>query len=107
MIFWPEYIERLRDGMKDGNGLKYFLDMIRWPFAVLDDIGAGRDATGFASDKLNTLLAGRVGKWTIITSNLSLDGIAQIDTRIASRIIREPGNLYIDLDVKDYGLRPK
>jgi DNA replication protein DnaC len=104
-IYWPAFVEELRQTAKDGNGIKFFLSMERWPLLVLDDIGAERDPSGFGVDKLNTLLNLRVGRWTILTSNLGLDALAKLDTRIASRIIREPGNLFIEATTTDYGLR--
>jgi DNA replication protein DnaC len=76
----------------------------KWPVLFLDDIGAERDTTGFAAEQLNTLLGRRVGKWTILTSNLALDGIAGIDPRIADRIIRQP-NLYLEVETLSYSLR--
>lgn len=100
-IYWPEFIEDLREGLT--NGL--YRDMRTWPVLFLDDIGAERDPSGFAAEKLNTTLGCRVGKWTIITSNKSLEDLATVDARIADRIIREPGNIYAEIDTESYGLR--
>jgi DNA replication protein DnaC len=82
------------------------LDMGSWPLLVIDDIGAERDQTGFASEKLNMLLGMRVGKWTVITSNLLLKALSKVDDRIASRMFRERGNLVIEIQAtKDFGER--
>lgn len=78
---------------------------MKWPLLVVDDIGAERDTTGFAAEKLNTLLGARVGKWTVITSNLYLEQLGGIDPRISDRIIREPGNQYIELTTTSYAVR--
>lgn len=107
IIYWPEFIEELRERVRLTLGMEKFHDVANWPFLVLDDIGAERDPSGFAVDKLNTLLNIRVGRWTVITSNLNLEGLSKLDDRIASRIVREPGNLWIEMDTLDYGLRPK
>lgn len=109
LIYWPDFVDELRDRNRDSGLSNYNMmnDMGNWPFLVLDDIGSERDTTGFASEKLLTLLNRRVGKWTILTSNLDLAGLSKIDDRIASRIVREPGNLWIELDTVDYGLRQK
>lgn len=105
LVYWPAFIEELRVKINEGQSLAELLDMGKWPLLVLDDIGADRDTTGFASDKLNMLLGMRVGRWTVLTSNLDMEGIAKIDKRIASRIIREHGNLFIEMSTNDYGLR--
>lgn len=100
-IYWPEFVSRLRSG----EAYEQLRDMIEWPVLFLDDIGAERDTTGFASEQLNMLLGRRVGKWTILTSNLGLEQLAGIDPRISDRIIREPGNEYIELTTASYAVR--
>lgn len=100
-VYWPGFIEQLRNG----DGYDQLIDMRQWPVLFLDDIGAERDTTGYAAERLNTLLGTRVGKWTIITSNLNLEQLAKIDGRISDRIIREPGNVFIELDTVSYGIR--
>lgn len=105
LVYWPAFVESLRVRINEGGHLAELLDMGKWPLLVLDDIGAERDTTGFASEKLNMLLSMRVGRWTVVTSNLDMEAIAQIDRRIASRIVREHGNLFIEMTTRDYGLR--
>ncbi len=80
-------------------------EMQRDKLIVLDEIGADRDPSGHVRDCLARVLSGRVGKWTVITSNKSLGDIQRdIDTRISSRMIRD-GNVVVDVDVLDYALR--
>lgn len=99
-VYWPRQV----DAMREGNfGL--VRDMARWPFLVLDDIGAERDPNGFSCEKLNTLLGQRVGKWTVITGNLGFADVARMDERLASRMTRE-GSMVFDLsDVVPFGAR--
>lgn len=100
-IYWPEFIQSLRQGV----GYEKLVELGEWPVLFLDDIGAERDTTGFASEQLNALLGRRVGKWTIITSNLSIEQLAKIDPRIGDRIIRERGNCFVEIDTISFGLR--
>ncbi len=105
LIYWPICAEQLREASRNGQGSERLLDMAKWPLLVLDDVLAERDQTGFVLDKLATLLGARVGKWTVITSNKSLEQIAKADVRIASRITREDGNQVCDVRTMDYRLR--
>lgn len=73
-------------------------------FLVIDDLGAERDSSGFVKDKMFELLNARMGKWTLITTNLSLKNIAEnYDARIASRLIRD-GNTFMRINAGDYWL---
>ncbi len=75
-------------------------------FVALDDVASKRDKSGIGSDKLDTVLDARLGKWTIITANLSLAQIAeQLDHRIASRMLRGNSEV-VDVDVMDWSLTP-
>jgi len=72
----------------------------------IDDLGAEKDTTGYVKGKMCELLSRRVGKWTLITSNLSLESLGEsYDNRIASRIIRDENVLVSIKDVQDYALR--
>lgn len=53
-IYWPDFVDRLRSG----DAYEHFNDLKNWPVLALDDIGAERDSTGFASEKLNTINGG-------------------------------------------------
>lgn len=71
---------------------------------VIDDLGAER-GTDFVRDRLFNLINKRLGKWTIITTNLKLSAIqSDYDTRIASRLIRD-GNKYFPVKSGDYCLQ--
>ena len=105
LIYWPQFVEDLRERIRTNAGIGEFLDMARWPLLVIDDAFAERDTTAFSIDKLNTLAGARVGKWTMLTGNLDLAAISKLDDRIASRIVREPGNLFIEMTTEDYGVR--
>lgn len=99
-IFWPDFVHDLRAG----DAFEMRTEMKRWPVLFLDDIGAERDASGFASEELNTLLCSRMGRWTIITSNKSFDVIERIDARLASRLVRHP-NICVSVNTKDFAGR--
>jgi DNA replication protein DnaC len=102
VVYWPDFVQRLRSGESFGKRD----DMKRWPVLMLDDIGAERDTTGFASEELNTLLGCRGDKWTILTANVTLQKLAQIDQRIASRVVRGK-NIAVQCNTCDYALRAK
>lgn len=75
-------------------------------FVVIDDIGAEyKDKAGIVKSKLDRILDARVGKWTLLTCNQSLEQISEeMDTRISSRMLRNNSTV-IDVDVIDYNLR--
>lgn len=99
LVYWPKLADELRT--KDSNGTVKFNDMMRWKYLALDDVFVERDTTGFIADKITTLLGCRVGKWTIITSNLTLKQIAAREMRIADRMIRD-GSIVVDLQTQSY-----
>ena len=103
VLFWPRFVRELRD--PESNARKRLTDMIQWPVLLVDDIGAEQDTTGFVTAELNTLLGCRVGKWTIITSNMTLEQLAGLEPRNATRIIREKGNIHATVTTKSYSLR--
>ena len=75
-------------------------------FVALDDIGANYDtAKGLVNSKLGDIVDARIGKWTIVTCNLSLQQISdQMDARISSRMIRG-GSVVIDVELPDFNAR--
>jgi DNA replication protein DnaC len=74
---------------------------------VVDDIGTARDRTDFLAEGLYRLANSRLGKWTVFTSNLGLQEIAErIDPRFASRLIRDE-NRIVTITAPDYALRRK
>lgn len=99
-IYWPQAVDRIRGGE---YGLVPSLE--RADMVVLDDIGGEYDSSGFAASQLNRLANQRLGKWTIWTSNLSLDQVAtKLDNRIADRLIRS-GSSVIELNTTSYSVR--
>ncbi|MDE2103531.1 MAG: hypothetical protein KGL39_40195 [Patescibacteria group bacterium] len=100
-VHWPKLAKELQDG--GGRGM--IEEVVNTQLVFLDDICAARDKTGFITGELSSLLSRRVGKWTAITSNLSVEQIAEkVDPRVASRLIRD-GNCVVEVDVPDYWLR--
>lgn len=64
-------------------------DLIEDSFVILDDVGTEYDPNGFIASTLDRVCNSRLGKWTLVTCNLSLRQIAEkIDTRIADRMVR-------------------
>lgn len=70
---------------------------------VIDDAGA-EHRTPATIGLLYTLLNHRLGKWTIVTTNLSPSDWAEADTRIASRL-RRGGSFILECETTDYALR--
>lgn len=100
-VAWSKIARYLREGE-----YRIFDDICAPFFLVVDDIGA-EYGTDFINSKLYELCNRREGKWTIFTANLSLSDIEQrIDTRIASRMIRN-GSTVVDVNVSDFNLREK
>jgi DNA replication protein DnaC len=99
VIYWPRFISGLKSGTFAERD-----DLMRWPVLVLDDVLAGRDNSGFATDELNTILGIRMDRWTILTTNLTMEQIETLDTRLYSRIIRPP-NQWLKITAKPYTTR--
>ncbi len=99
-LSWRRFMERQRGGAFDE-----LQDVRAMQFLVIDDIGAEHDPNGFARARLDELIDGRLGKWTVITTNLSLDEIHdKLDGRIASRMKRG-GSRVIETTATDFNLR--
>lgn len=97
LIRWPELVDQMRSGER----FQEVRDMARWPMLVLDEIGAERDTTGFASEKLTALLCSRDRKWTVITGNITVATLASVDERIVSRMLRHNG-IICDVNTVDF-----
>lgn len=74
-----------------------------------DDLGTKTFATAGTRESFNDALFRlanqRLGKWTIWSTNLSLEEISnRIDARLASRLIRD-GNRFVTIKAGDYALR--
>lgn len=98
-IHWPTFLKELRNQ-------QYHLldDAADANFLMIDELVLEHDPTKFGADKMSELFGRRVGKWTVSTSNLSRQKIADIDIRIISRIIRDE-NEVVKCDTLDYALR--
>ena len=74
-------------------------------FVVLDELGATRDPSTFVADAIARLCQARRDKWTVFTTNLTMQEIAERqDARIASRLIRDR-NRFVTITAGDYALR--
>jgi len=101
-IDWRRFCKDLRSG-----GFEEIEDVIKEWFVVIDDIGASRDPSGFVTDVLDQIIAGRDGKWTMMTSNLTLEEMADtLDVRIADRMLRG-GGVVIEVDTISFNQRPR
>lgn len=99
-VFWPKLLTKLR------NQEYWLLDeLAECNFVFLDEIAVEHDPSGFAKDKLCELLSRRVRGWTVLTSNLTLGKLAELDARIPSRMIRD-GSVAVEMQTQDYSLRP-
>lgn len=98
-FFWPRLLSDLREQ-------KYWLvnEIRDANWVMIDEIVIEHDPSGFAKDKLCEILSSRVGRWTVLTSNLSLERLGELDTRIPSRMVRDDSTV-IDCTTTDYALR--
>lgn len=69
----------------------------------VDDVGAERDPKGTWRTELQAVLDRRLGKWTVLTSNLSWTQLAEYDARMASRMLRNGGKV-VRSKAEDYCL---
>lgn len=86
-----------------------FLDDMRsYSFFAIDDIVSEYEKhRSLSAAKLYNVFEARLGKWTVVTANLSLEQIGEkLDPRIASRMLRH-GSVVVDVDVPDYSIREK
>jgi len=101
-IRWRELCSDLRSGCYEG-----IEDIIKEWFVVFDDVGSEQDNTGFIASATDRIFAGRVGKWTMITTNLTLQEIAdRIDVRVADRMLRNDG-VVVEVNCPSYMMRAK
>lgn len=99
-VDWRRMVTRLRDG----SAFAEFNELRDVWLLILDEIGMEQDKSGFATDKLAELLSARLHKWTLITSNVSVQEWAAIDARIGSRMMRD-GSKVIEVKCRDYATR--
>ena len=81
----------------------------KYTVLILDDVGAenlaGEYSLGLAATALCDVVEKRLGKWTLITSNLTTTEIADTyDARVASRLIRNGGRVVQMHDAPDWAL---
>lgn len=110
---WPEMVDEMKRGdfstaellcekKEDRRGLK---SPAVW-FAVIDDIGQIEDTSkAYLMGTLTRMFDARLGAWTIWTSNLTFQQIAErFDERIASRMLRG-ANIVVENKAVDFNLR--
>ena len=100
---WPEAMIEMIGG--DYTGLRQLCD--DW-LVCLDDIGAEYAGNReLSNSKLYEVFTAREGKFTIVTSNLSVKQISEtLDRRLASRLLRN-GSVVIDVQTQDFNCRKK
>jgi DNA replication protein DnaC len=100
---WKDW-RKVSDGFKGGDwSAVEAMEAAR--LLVLDDIGADYDPNKVAVAKLDRVLRSRSDRWTILTSNLSLQDInKELDLRIASWLIRGK-NKFVEITTQDYSRR--
>lgn len=101
-IMWPVFVGKVFNGNQYLTGWLQDANL-----AFIDDVSIGRDERGGERELLWRVLAPRIGKWTIITTNMTIAGIRDnADSRIASRMIRD-GSIFVECNTQDYALRKK
>lgn len=90
---WPAVMDEIIDGEWG-----HIAVMCRAHVLILDDIGAGYMAAGrralIAAAKLYEIMEARLGRWTLLASNLAPQDISdRVDPRIASRLYRGDNQL--------------
>jgi len=96
---WSRVMDKMLSGCWD------LMDQLkRMPVLAIDDIGAD-GMNKLYVPKLYELLEARLGKWTILTSNMTISEISdKLDARIASRCFRGGSMVVSTRDAKDYCL---
>lgn len=95
---WQKVVSILRSG--DWAFVEYLIREV--DVLLLDDIGAENTTPAILS-ALNRIADGRLGKWTMITSNLLPEHIGEhLDARIASRLYRGNNVVCRVKDAPDY-----
>lgn len=87
MFHWSNVCDKFL-AKRDYGVIGYMAEL---DFLVIDEIGL-KDWK-HANRDLSALLNRRLGKWTVITSNLTQEELADIDVRIASRLVRDDNRI--------------
>lgn len=96
---WASVLENMRN---DRENIALFMERCRdKKLMVIDDIGAAHE-TEFAASVLFDIADTRIGLPTVFTSNLNVEGIAKIDSRIASRLFRDNSEVFTFKAAPDY-----
>lgn len=70
-----------------------------------DDLGTEANRKDTMAEPFYRLFNGRLGKWTIITMNLTLAEVgSKIDARVSSRLVRD-NNKFVTISAPDFALR--
>ena len=99
---WPKVITKCLNGEWD------ILDhLIKLPILILDDVGAeytgSQKSSSLNSAHLYEIAESRLGKWTLITSNLNIPTMANvIGPRFVSRLFRNDGVICDLMQATDY-----
>lgn len=92
------------DAVRQGNKGDFLRQIDRMRVLVIDDIGAenfgSTRAVDFSLTELGRLLDTRAGRWTLLTSNLLLRQLGELDARCASRMLRNGGRV-AELDLAE------
>lgn len=98
---WSDVVnDHLRKG--DYDIIPYLIGEV--DVLVLDDIGL-ESGSAFSNAKLGEILDARLNKWTMMTSNFSLNQVGGcIDVRIASRMVRGDSMVVEMLNAPDWSL---
>ena len=102
-------MEDLRDWEAPGAYADYELLYIEdiGAGASVDPTGRAKGAAAVTASRVTELLMSRVGKWTLLDANLTLEEISrQLDARVTSRLKRDGSQLIeIPPTVRDYNFR--
>jgi len=99
-VDWRKFCDNIR-----GGAYELVDDICGEWFVIIDDLGSERDTTGFIASATDRIINSRRGKWTLITTNLSLQSIGErIDPRVSSRMIRDD-NQVVEIDAPDWNTR--
>lgn len=98
---WLDLLQRFREDREQIARFMRRCDDSR--LLIVDDIGAGYE-TEFAAATLAEIAERRQGRATMFTSNFTMEQIAELDSRIASRMIRGQSAVFTFRDLGDFNL---
>lgn len=98
---WLDLLQRFREDREQIGNFMRRCDDSR--LLIIDDIGAGYE-TEFAAATIAEIAERRQGRATMLTSNLTMQQIAELDSRIASRMIRGGSVVFTFRELKDFNL---